>query len=56
MCLRGVFWRWMVMNRAQVAALVTAGLAGDRGGGQPPGAPSPDGCRSLPRTARPRLH
>jgi hypothetical protein len=21
MCLRGVFWRWMAMNRAQVAAI-----------------------------------
>jgi hypothetical protein len=27
MCLRGVFWRWMVMNRAQVAAL-ECGLCG----------------------------
>jgi len=31
---------------------LTAGLAGDRGGGQPPGSVPPGGCRSLPRTAR----
>jgi hypothetical protein len=24
MCLRGVFWRWMAMNRAQVAAMSPA--------------------------------
>jgi hypothetical protein len=27
MCLRGVFWRWMAMNRAQVAA-IERGLCG----------------------------
>ena len=27
MCLRGVFWRWMAINRAQVAA-IERGLCG----------------------------
>jgi hypothetical protein len=37
----------LAANRALIKATAT-----DRpSGGQPPGAPSPDGCRSLPRTA-----
>jgi hypothetical protein len=35
MCLRGVFWRWMAMNQAQVAAIESDFAAVCHGGAPP---------------------